>query len=133
MNNKKIQLKLRIDWSDLDMLGHVNNVSYFKFIQSSRVNYWQHHGIDVTKKPEPIGMMLASCNCKFMKPLFFPGNVIVNVSLDFIKNTSFGLHHQILNDQNEIVAEAHDVAVMFDFSKNEKVLIPDELRKLMEG
>ena len=59
--------------------------------------------------------------------------VTIVVSLDFIKNTSFGLMHELLNDQNEIVAEAHDVAVMFDFSKNEKTLIPDELRKLMEG
>ena len=133
MSDKKIQLKLRIDWSDLDMFGHVNNVSYFKFIQASRVNYWQHHGIDVTQKPEPIGMMLASCTCKFLKPLFFPGDVTIAVSLDFIKNTSFGLRHELLNNQNELVAEAHDVAVMFDFSKNEKTLIPDEMRKLMEG
>ena len=132
MSNKIIQLKIRIDWSDLDLFGHVNNVNYFKFIQASRVNYWQQFGIDVTKKPDPIGMMLASCTCKFMKPLYFPGNVIINVSLDFIKNTSFGLHHHLLNEQNEIVAEAHDVAVMYNFSKNEKVLIPDELRKLME-
>jgi len=130
--SKTFQLKLRIDWSELDMFGHVNNVSYFKYIQASRVNYWQHLGIDITQKPFPIGMMLASCTCKFMKPLFFPGNVILNVSLDFIKNTSFGLHHQLLNDQNELVAEAHDVAVMYDFSKNEKAVIPDELRKLME-
>jgi acyl-CoA thioester hydrolase len=133
MSAKIFQLKLRIDWSDLDMLGHVNNVSYFKFIQSSRLNYWEQFGIDVTQRPYPIGMMLASCTCKFMKPLFYPGDISINVSLDFIKNTSFGLHHQLLNDKNEVVAEAHDVAVMFDFSKNEKVSIPDELRKVMEG
>lgn len=130
---KQFQLKLRIDWSELDMFGHVNNVSYFKYIQSSRVNYWEQMGMDVTKQPDSIGIMLASCTCKFMKPLFFPGTISIHVSVDFIKNTSFGFHHQILNEQNEVVAEAHDVMVMYDFNKNEKTLIPDELRKMMEG
>jgi len=129
---KHFQLKLRIDWSELDLFGHVNNVSYFKYIQASRVHYWEQMGIDVTKQPEPVGVMLASCTCKFMKPLFFPGTIFINVSVDFIKNTSFGFHHEILNEKHEVVAEAHDVMVMYDFNKNEKVLIPDELRKMME-
>lgn len=130
---KQFELKLRIDWSELDMFGHVNNVSYFKYIQSSRVNYWAQAGIEVTKKPEPIGIMLASCTCKFIKPLFLPGNVTIKVTVDFIKTTSFGFHHQLLNDNNEVVAEAHDVMVMFDFDKNEKTPIPDEMRKMLEG
>jgi len=132
MTTKKFELQLRIDWSELDLFGHVNNVSYFKYIQSSRLNYWEQLGIDATKYPKPLGVMLASCTCKFMKPLFYPDTITLKVSLDFIKNTSFGFHHQILNSKNEIVAEAYDVMVMFNFEKNEKVLIPDELRKLME-
>ncbi|MFI5222525.1 MAG: acyl-CoA thioesterase [Bacteroidia bacterium] len=129
---KQFQLKIRIDWSELDMFGHVNNVSYFKYIQASRVNFWQQMGIDVSRKPHPIGLMLASCTCKFMKPLFYPGELFINVTVDFIKNTSFGFHHQLLNEKHELVAEAHDVMVMFDFEKNEKVLIPGELRLKME-
>lgn len=128
---KYFELKLRIDWSELDLFGHVNNVSYFKYIQASRVNYWEQLGISPVEFPKPIGVMLAACTCKFMKPLFYPGNITIRVQLDFIKNTSFGFHHTLLNENNETVAEAHDVMVMFDFDKNEKVTIPDELRNKM--
>ena len=39
------QLQLRIDWSELDLFGHVNNVMYFKYIQAARVHFWQAAGI----------------------------------------------------------------------------------------
>jgi acyl-CoA thioester hydrolase len=125
-SNKQIQLAIRIDWSELDLFGHVNNVSFFKYIQSSRIHLWEK--LDFKEN----GFMLASCSCKFIKPLVYPGNVKVNVSVDFIKNSSFGLHHQLINDQNEIVAEASDVLVLFDFVKNEKVTISDALRTQLE-
>lgn len=35
----KLEIKLRIDWSDLDGYGHVNNVSIIKYLQSARVNF----------------------------------------------------------------------------------------------
>lgn len=40
----KTEINLRIDWSDIDLLGHVNNVSYFRYIQASRVNYLELTG-----------------------------------------------------------------------------------------
>ena len=48
--------------------------------------------------------------------------------IEFIKITSFGIHHRILNEQNEIAAEAHDVIVTYDFKKNEKIPISEEFR-----
>ena len=76
--------------------------------------------------------MLASTNCAFKKPLFYPGSVTVRTRMEFIKNTSFGFHHEILNEENEVAAEAHDVMVMFDFLKNEKVHFSADLRSVVE-
>ncbi len=132
MNNFPVKLQLRIDWSEMDLFGHVNNVTYFKYIQASRVNYWEVSGLAASFADTRIGPILLSTSCQFMKPLFYPGNVIIEATIPFIKNTSFGIHHRILNEQNEIAAEAHDVIVMFDFKKNEKVVVPDEFRNEAE-
>jgi len=64
--------------------------------------------------------------------LHYPGNIVVAARIEFIKNTSFGLHHLILNEQGEVAAEAHDVIVTFDFNKNEKAPVSDEFRKAAE-
>lgn len=129
MDDFPVKLPLRIDWSELDLFGHVNNVAYFKYIQSARVNYWEISGLVKSFDEMKIGPILLSTSCRFIIPLFYPGNITVESRIEFIKTSSFGIHHRILNEQNEIAAEAHDIIVYFDFIKNEKVAIPDEFRK----
>lgn len=127
-----IKLQLRIDWSEMDLFGHVNNVAFFKYIQSSRVNYWEQTGLTKFFEENRLGPILASSACQFKKPLFYPDNITIEARVEFMKNTSFGIHHQIIDGHNEIAAEAHDVIVMFDFNKNEKIPIPEEFRKGIE-
>lgn len=131
MSDKRfnIELKLRIDWSELDFFGHVNNVQFFKFIQSARVNYWELIGLYKMLTEEKIGPLLASAECRFKIPLYYPGNIRILTRLEFIKNTSFGLEYRLLNDAGETVAEAHDVMVLWDFNQNVKCQIPEKLRE----
>lgn len=126
-----MKLTLRIDWSELDYFEHVNNVSFFKYIQSARVNYWDKIGLTQLHLDTKAGPMLASAHCDFKKPLFYPGEVTIHTELDFIKNTSFGFKHTLYNQSNECVAEAHDVMVMFDFKTQQKMAIPDSLRSAL--
>ena len=134
MENEKfsVKLSLRIDWSEMDLFGHVNNVAFFKYIQSARVNYWLETGLSEMYSKEKIGPILASTHMDFKAPLFFPGNIEVQTRMDSIKNSSFCLHHRILNDKNQMVAEARDVIVVFDFTKKEKVLFPEKLKNAVE-
>lgn len=132
-NTSPIKLSLRIDWSELDYFGHVNNVSFFKYIQAARVNYWDQVGLTQSHRETNIGPMLASCKCDFRQPLFYPGQVVIESRVEFIKNTSFSICHRILNDKGEVAAEAQDIMVMYDFNKNEKIKFPDALRKKIEA
>lgn len=132
MEHYPVKLSLRIDWSELDLFGHVNNVAYLKYIQASRVNYWETIGLTRTYEETKLGPMLASTSCAFRRPLFYPGNITVEARVSFIKNTSFGIHHRIINENNELAAEADDVIVMFDFNTNQKIAFPNELRKRVE-
>lgn len=133
MENYPVKLELRLDWSEMDLFGHINNVSYFKYAQASRVNYWEVSGINVYFETHRIGPILASASCQFKKPLHYPGHITVQARIDFIKNSSFGIHHQILNQQGELCAEAQDVIVLFDFNKHQKVTYPAALRQKVEA
>jgi acyl-CoA thioester hydrolase len=130
--NYPVKLSLRIDWSELDLFGHVNNVAFLKYVQASRVNYWETIGLTKLFEVDRIGPMLVSTACQFKRQLHYPGNITLQARFEFIKNTSFSIHHQILNEQGEVAAEAQDVIVMYDFNKNEKALFPDNFRKIVE-
>lgn len=133
MKGYNTELQLRIDWSDMDLYGHVNNVSFFKFIQAARVNYWEKIDLNKMHNEQNIGPILASTSCQFKKPLYFPGNITVKSRVGSIKNTSFSIQHIILNEQNEIAAEAEDIIVIYDFNKNEKAGIPGFLKSNIES
>jgi len=124
-----IKLELRIDWSELDLFGHVNNLSIQKYIQSAKINYLEKIGLMQSQSDIEIGPTLVSSTCQFRKMLFYPGNVTIYSNVDLIKTTSFRMHHKVMNDQNELIAEAHDIIVLFDFVKNHKHTIPDEIKR----
>ena len=128
-NNFNVTLNLRLDWSEMDIFGHINNVMFMKFIQASRVNYWEKIGISGQFKETGIGPMLASTSCQFKKPLFYPGNITVEAKVISIGTTSFKLNHRILDQNGELAAIGEDVVVLFDFKRNEKVVIPEEIKK----
>ena len=122
-------ISLRIDWSELDVFGHINNVMFNKYAQAARLNYVDTIGLMELHKTQNIGFMVAETNCQFKKELHFPGNINIQTKIDFVKNTSFALEHTMTNDNGELVAVAKDVLVVFDFNKKEKCLIPEKIRE----
>ena len=123
---KANQLILRLDWSEMDLFGHINNVSYFKYLQASRVNFWEMLGMNKLHEEEGIGPSLARTTCNFLKPLYYPGTIRIELNVDWIKNSSFQLHHRIYDANDTLCAEGEDVVVMFDYRKNQKFLLREE-------
>ncbi len=132
MKGFAVKLELRIDWSEIDAFGHVNNLAIMKYVQAARVIYLEAIGLMQSQSEDKVGPILASISCQFRKPLFYPGHVKVYSSVDQIKNTSFRICHEVRNDNDEVAASAHDIIVFYDFCGNTKLAIPDDLRKRIE-
>lgn len=133
VKNFPLEIELRIDWSDLDVYEHVNNVNIIKYLQSARVNIWERSGLYKSYKKTNRGPMLVSSKVDFKKSLFYPGTIKIKSRVGSIKNSSFTLEHIILNGQGEICIEAKDVAVCFDFNTEKTYQIPDDLRAIFES
>ncbi len=126
-----LALTLRIDWSEIDIYKHVNNVNFMKYMQSARVQFWNVSGLEKLHRETKKGPMLVSTHCDFKHPLFFPGNVHIKTKVAYLKNSSFGLDHELYNDDGVLCAVGHDVAVCFDFNINKTFSIPEEIRQTM--
>ncbi|WP_026914666.1 acyl-CoA thioesterase [Christiangramia portivictoriae] len=129
----KLSLELRIDWSDLDMYQHVNNLTFMRFLQSGRVNFWEATGIHDFYQKTNVGTMLVSTNCDFKRPLGYPGTARVLTKLNKIGNTSFSLKHLVVDDARQICAEGLDTVVWYDFNKNATSPVPDWLKDTMSS
>lgn len=113
----------------MDLFGHINNVAYFKYIQSARVNFLEEVGINTDNPENKLSFAVAHSNCQFRIPLFFPSTIKVVTVAEWVKNTSLQLDHKIFNAQGELAAEAKDVIVIFDYSTQTKAQISPEVRK----
>ncbi len=131
-SQRVLSLTLRIDWSDLDTYEHVNNISIMRYLQSARVQFWEKTGWVDSYKKHRIGHILVSTKCDFRKELFYPGTVVIETAVSFMKNSSFGIHHQLFDEQNQVCAESNDVALCYDFNVKKSIRITKELREVME-
>ena len=128
-----VSTELRIDWSDLDALGHVNHLAIMRYIQTARVLYFELLGMSSRVKGLHVGPIMASVGAQFKKQILYPGNVRVLSTIHELKTTSLHMKHYVIDDEDEIAAEGHDVIVMFDFKSNCKHGITDDLRGKIEA
>ena len=126
------RLTLCLDWSEQDLYGHINNVSYFKYQQAARVAFWEAIGLTAQDGKTGLGPALAAVNMRFIRPLHYPGSVRLETDVTFVKNTSFGLRHRMFDSTNMVCAEGEDVVVVFDYAAGAKHPIPADLRALLE-
>lgn len=127
-----IELNLRLDWSEMDMFGHINNVSYFRYLQSARVEFWEVTGLAGVFRRERKGPILASVHCDFLAPLHYPGTIRIHTRLAEVGNSSFQLVHEVFSDQGRLCATGRDVLVMYDHVAQEKIPVPDVLRQMLD-
>jgi acyl-CoA thioester hydrolase len=129
----ELDLLIRLDWSEMDLFGHVNNVAYFKYVQAARVNYLEAIGINTADPDNKLSFVLAHSSCNYKQPLYFPGEIIVKTKTDWVKNSSMQLNHTIYNEKKEVCAEAIDIIVLFDYATHSKVSISQEIREKATG
>ena len=118
----------RIDWSDLDLLGHVNNIAFSRFFQAARVEYCGRIGL-VVYQGMTTGPILAASRVQFLSQLFFPGGVRILTRCKKAGSTSITMEHALYDDKGMLAAVAEDVVVRFDFAAKTKIPLSDEIRE----
>jgi acyl-CoA thioester hydrolase len=124
---------LHVQWGDQDGFGHVNNVVYFRWFESSRVDFLGDFHTPITMKGTGLGPILAAINCVFRRQLRFPDTVYIGSRVTRVGRSSVDISHAVVSrEQGEIVAEGVSVVVIFDYALQRATRIPDDLRKQFE-
>ncbi|QQR86815.1 MAG: acyl-CoA thioesterase [Flavobacteriales bacterium] len=119
-------------WGEMDAFGHVNNVAYFRWLETARMHYLRAIGITHPDDQNGLGLLLAETTCTFLKPLHFPDTVTVRTGLDHIGNTSFRMRYEVHSEAVGLAATAVSVQVMFDYNTNAKTPVPASVRERIE-
>lgn len=58
-------IQIPIAWGDMDAFGHVNNVNFFRYFESARVNYFDEVQLLEQMKLTGIGAVVGSTDCRY--------------------------------------------------------------------
>lgn len=127
------RVDLPVEWNYLDAFGHVNNTHYIRWFESARVAYLQGCELITWMKPDPVGPILASIECHYRRPLYFPDTVRIGARAEEIGRSRMVLYHMVYSlQQREIVADGRSYVVLFDYHRERPTRIPDEDRQRIE-
>ncbi len=120
----------KVAWGDMDAFGHVNNVQYYRYIESSRILYMENVNILTPN----IYTVVASSQCKYLKPVFYPDVLKVGVRVEELRKSAFRMAYILWSEsQQQIVATGEAVMVCVDKSTGLKCEIPSEVKsKIIE-
>ncbi|MBX6313312.1 MAG: acyl-CoA thioesterase [Isosphaeraceae bacterium] len=125
-----VLIRLPVQWGDQDAFGHVNNVIYFRWFESARIEYCRRIGLLEMLETERLGPILASIQCDYRRPLTHPDDVLVAARVSRIGRTSLGMEHRIISQaQRAIAAEGNSTLVVFDYATNTPHPIPTPIRE----
>lgn len=133
MPDLPVIVALPILWGDMDSLGHVNNARYFTWFESVRLALFDQVGMETTGTPSE-GPILARADCEFLRPVQWPGEVVVGTGISRIGTKSFTMVYELARaDAPEILAaRGEGVIVMLDYQRGVTVAISDALRERLE-
>lgn len=114
-------------FSDLDLLGHVNNIVYHDYLQEARIGLWTALG---PLQAMDASQVLARQEINFRKPLLYRSEPItVEIWVTKVGTSSYTIGYRILDDDGSIAADAVGVMVCFDAQTGRANPIPEEFRR----
>jgi acyl-CoA thioester hydrolase len=88
-------------WADLDMLGHVNNVTYVDYLQEARVDMLRIHARSRQTDHLAEGVVVVSHQVHYVAPLLFDFTpVLVEVWATEIRPASFTLAYEVFREKD---------------------------------
>lgn len=118
-------------FSDLDPLGHVNNVVFYDYLQEARVQMLDRLGhMDV----DTLAQVVVHQEMSFRKPLLLkPEPIVIETWVGQVRNSSYTIEYRILDEVGDVAAEATTRLACLDLSTGRPIRINPHLRQELVG
>ena len=125
LDDYPIIFEQRVDWGDMDALGHVNNVVYYRYMENARIYFMDQ----LQLRRADINTVIASNQCKYIRSIVYPDQIKIGVRVEEMRNSALRMSYLLYSTQQEcVVAIGEAVQVMLDKNTQTKTLIPNQLR-----
>jgi acyl-CoA thioester hydrolase len=131
--NKKLVFEMRVPirWGDMDAMGHVNNGSYFRYLETVRIDWM--YSIGCVPDPKGEGPVIVNAFCNFYRQLEYPGDVLIKMYASDPGRTTFETWGTMerADEPGVIYAAGGATTIWIDFPTQKAANLPDWMRSLV--
>ena len=122
------ELNVNVRFSETDALGHINNTSYFIYLEEARMKFFEALGL--APNIEDWNFLLASTKCDFITQGYFNQLLSVRTYLTKVGTKSCEMSHDIICSQTgETIAKGTAILVCFNFGEQKSEPIPETIKE----
>ena len=120
-----------IRWGDMDAMGHLNNASYFRYLETCRIDWM--YSINAVPKADGEGPIIVNAFCNFYKQLEYPGDVRIKMFVSDPGRTTFESWATMerVDQPGVIFAAGGATTIWVDFPTQKAAALPDWLRTIV--
>lgn len=122
--------RLATRWSDMDLLGHVNNARFFSFDEDARLAYFHSLWADDPRFWKDYGFILASISCDFLSQLHHPSDLEIGFRIARLGRSSMQTQGALFVEER-VVAVTRGVVVWFDYQQQKTQPLPEPVRAMI--
>lgn len=123
--------KIQVRFSDIDVMGHVNNAVYLSYFEMTRVHYFKELlGLEWDWKS--YGILLVRNEIDYIKPILIQHVPEIHMYFEEAGSKSIRLSYEVKVD-GEIYTKGVSVLVSFDSRIGKTTVIPEEMRTALEN
>ena len=129
---KKVhQMVIPIRWGDMDAMGHVNNATYFRYLETIRIDWFRTIGCDLN--PKGMGPVIVNAFCNFYKQFEYPGDILATLFVSDPGRTTFESWCTLspTDRPSEIYSAGGATTIWVDFPLQKAVALPDWMRAIV--
>ena len=125
------EMQIPIRWGDMDAMNHVNNTSYFRYMETCRIDWMRSIGCQ--PDPQGEGPVIVNAFCNFYRQLEYPGDVLMKMYASDPGRSTFETWATMARtDQPEVIYAAGGATTIWvNFPAQKAKTLPDWLRAIV--
>ncbi|MEE9322308.1 MAG: thioesterase family protein [Granulosicoccus sp.] len=127
--NALFHSEFSLRWGDMDALGHINNIMYFRYFEQVRIEWYESLEFGSLEKSAS-GMVIVDNHAEYLKPLVYPQQIHLHMAGHSPGRSSFVSTYTITAD-GVLYSRGSARVVWVDQSAGKSVPLPDKVRALV--
>lgn len=125
----KHSIPIEIRFADLDAYGHVNNATYFTYLETARTKLF--HDKFIKFMNQSLLFLVVKAECEYLQPIELKDEVIISLEISRVGNSSFDIDYTLHNGNEKLFGRAKTVMVCYDGKAKKPTRIPESFKQVI--